>query len=50
LRELGLYAGTAIAYVALGVLVPQLLISWPVGAAFLLVGVWLLPTLARRLR
>jgi hypothetical protein len=50
LRELGPYAGTAIAYVVLGVLVPQLLISWPVGAAFLLLGVWLLPTLARRLR
>jgi hypothetical protein len=44
------YVAAAVVYVALGVFVPQLLLSWPVAAAFLLVAVWVLPALARRLR
>ena len=44
-----LYAAAAVAYVVLGVLVPELLFSWPVGAAFLLVAVWVVPSLVRRL-
>jgi hypothetical protein len=49
-REGALYLGAAIAYVGLGVAVPELLISWPVGAGFLLLCVWLIPALVRRLR
>ncbi len=50
MKELLLYVTTAAAYIGLGVFVPELLISWPVGAAFLLAGVVGLPALARRLR
>jgi hypothetical protein len=49
-RELAVYLGAAAAYVALGVVVPELLFSWVVGAAFLLVAVWVFPALIRRLR
>jgi hypothetical protein len=49
-RTLVLHVGVAAAYVTLGVFVPQVLISWPVGAAFFLVGVWVVPALVRRLR
>jgi hypothetical protein len=38
------------AYVVLGVAVPELLLSWVGGAAFLLLAVWILPSFARRLR
>jgi hypothetical protein len=48
-RELALYLATGAAYIGLGVAFPELLFSWPVGAAFLLLGVWLLPSLLRRL-
>jgi hypothetical protein len=48
--EFGLYAAAAAAYVVLGVLVPEILFAWPVGAAFLLVSVWVIPALVRRLR
>jgi hypothetical protein len=48
--ELALYAAAAVAYIAIGVAFPDLLLSWVEGAAFLLLAVWLLPTLARRLR
>ncbi len=48
--ELGLYLAAAIVYIALGVAVPDFLWSWVEGAAFLLVAVWILPTLVRRLR
>ena len=50
MRELLLYLATAAAYVALGVFVPELLISWVGGAVFLLAGVVALPALLRRLR
>jgi hypothetical protein len=49
-KTLALNLAVAAAYVTLGVFVPQVLISWPVGAAFYLLGVWALPTLVRRLR
>ena len=45
-----LYLGAAAAYVVLGAFVPELLLSWPTGVAFLLAAVWLLPELVRRLR
>jgi hypothetical protein len=48
--ELVLYAAAATAYVVLGVLIPEILFAWPVGAAFLLVSVWVIPALVRRLR
>ena len=50
MRTLALNLGVAAAYVTLGVFVPQVLFSWPIGAAFYLLGVWALPTLVRRLR
>jgi hypothetical protein len=50
LRELALYLGAAAAYVLLGVAVPELLFSWIEGAAFLLLAVWIVPALIRRLR
>jgi hypothetical protein len=50
LRTLALHLGVAAAYVTLGVFVPEVLISWPVGAAFYLLGVWALPALVQRLR
>jgi hypothetical protein len=49
-RTLGLHAAVAAAYVTLGVFVPELLISWPGGVAFFLLGVWAVPELVRRLR
>jgi len=49
-RELGLYVAAAAAYITLGVFVPQVLISWPVGVAFLLLAVWVMPAFVRRLR
>ena len=50
MRTLALYLAVGAAYVALGVAVPELLLSWPVGVAFLLVGVWLAPALVRGVR
>lgn len=50
MKEPALYLAAAIAYVALGVAVPDFLFSWVVGAAFLLLAVWLVPSLLRRLR
>jgi hypothetical protein len=47
--ELALYLGAAVAYVALGLAVPNLLLSWVEGAAFLLLAVWIIPALVRRL-
>jgi putative Ca2+/H+ antiporter (TMEM165/GDT1 family) len=43
-----LYGIAAVAYVALGVFVPEVLFSWIGGVAFLLVAVWLVPALVRR--
>jgi hypothetical protein len=48
-RELALYLAAAVAYIALGVAFPDLLWSWVEGVAFLLVAVWVLPLLIRRL-
>jgi hypothetical protein len=50
MKTLAPHLGVAAAYVTLGVFVPQVLISWPVGAAFYLLGVWALPALVRLLR
>jgi hypothetical protein len=50
LREGALYLGAVLAYVGLGVAVPELLIAWPVGAGFLLLCVWLIPAFVRRRR
>ena len=36
-----LYAGAGVVYIAFGVSVPSALLSWPLGASFLLVAVWL---------
>ena len=50
MRELALYLAAGVAYIALGLAVPELLFSWVEGAAFLLIAVWLLPALVNRLR
>jgi hypothetical protein len=49
-REAELYLVAGLVYVGLGIAVPELLISWPVGAGFLLLCVWLVPALVRRFR
>ena len=50
MRLLGLHLAVAAAYVTLGVLFPALLYSWVEGAAFYLVGAWVVPALVRRWR
>jgi hypothetical protein len=50
MRELALYVAAGVAYVALGIAVPELLFSWAEGAAFLLLAVWVLPALLERRR
>jgi hypothetical protein len=47
--ELILYLVAGVAYITLGVFVKQVLALWIEGAAFLLLTVWLLPALVRRL-
>ena len=49
-RTLALYLFAGIAYIALGVFVPTMLLSWPLGAGFLLLVVWILPALVHRPR
>jgi hypothetical protein len=49
-RTLALYVLVGVVYVCVGVLVPDLLYSSVVGAAFLLAGVWALPEALRRLK
>jgi hypothetical protein len=49
-RTVALHVAVAAAYVTFGVFVPQLLVSWPVGVAFFLLGVCGVPALVRRLR
>jgi hypothetical protein len=49
MSERVLYGVATVAYVTLGVFVPEVLISWPVGTAFLLLVVCGLPALVRRL-
>jgi len=48
--ELGLYVAASVVYVALGLVETNLLLSWFEGAAFLLLSVWIVPVLVRRLR
>ncbi len=50
MSELRLYLVAAVAYIAIGVAFPTLLYSWVEGTAFLLLVVWILPSLIRRLR
>ena len=50
MRELALYLAAAALYVGVGIAVPEVLLAWPVGAASLLVAVWLVPAAVRRLR
>jgi hypothetical protein len=45
-----LYLATGAAYIGLGVAFPVLLYTWVVGAGFLMLGVWVIPALVRRLR
>jgi hypothetical protein len=48
--ELVLYLGAGVVYVAIGVARPEFLFTWLIAAAYLLIGVVLLPALVRRLR
>jgi hypothetical protein len=48
-RELALYLVAAVLYIGLGVAYPPLLFSWVEGTAFLLLAVWIVPALVRRL-
>jgi uncharacterized membrane protein (DUF485 family) len=50
MRELTLYLVAGAVYIALGVAVPELLFSWVEAAVYLLVAVWLLPALVKRVR
>ena len=50
MRELALYLAAAAAYIAVGIVVPELLFSWIEGAVFLLLAVWVVPALVERLR
>ena len=47
-RELLLYLAAAVSYIVLGVFVPEVLRSSIEGIAFLLLVVWVLPELVRR--
>jgi hypothetical protein len=49
-RELGLYGAAGVSYVALSVFFTPLMQFWMFGFAWLLLWVWGLPALARRLR
>jgi len=49
MRELGTYLAAGAVYIAIGLMVPDFLLSWVVAAAYLLVAVWLVPAGLRRL-
>jgi hypothetical protein len=49
-RERLLYAGAAVSFVAIGVFVTEFALSWVAGFSWLLLWVWGLPALWRRLR
>ena len=49
-RELALYVGAGLAYVAIGVAFPEFLFSWAVAAGYLLACIVLLPALVRLAR
>ena len=44
------YGGAAVTYVVIGLLNTKFLLSWVVGFAHLLIWVWAIPLLVRRLR
>ena len=48
--EPALYAGAAVSYITIGVFVNEFVLSWVVAFAWLLLWVWVLPTVVRRLR
>ena len=48
--EPALYAGAAVSYVTIGVFLNDFVLSWVVAFAWLLLWVWGVPTLIRRLR
>lgn len=48
MSERTLYFLAAAAYIGLGVAIPELLFPWPLAVAFLLVAVWAVPALVRR--
>lgn len=50
MRTVALYLAAAAVWVAIGVFVPDFMLSWPVTVVYLLVAVWLLPLLVRRVR
>ncbi len=50
MRDLVLYAAAGVVYIAVGVAFPNFLLAWPVGVAYLLLAVWIVPELAKRLR
>ena len=45
-----LYLAAGVVYIAIGVFVEEFLFSFVVGAAYLLIVVWAIPALLRRLR
>jgi hypothetical protein len=47
-RTVALYLAAGIVWVAIGVFVPDFMLSWPVTIVYLLVAVWLLPLLVGR--
>jgi hypothetical protein len=49
-REVAVYVAAGVAYIALGLLWPDALLSWVEGAGFLFLVVWILPAVVRRLR
>jgi uncharacterized membrane protein (DUF485 family) len=49
-RELALYVGAGVVYVAIGVAFPEFLFSWVVAAGYLLGCIVVLPALARLAR
>ena len=47
-KELARYLAAGVVYVAIGVFFPAFLFSWVVAAAYLLLVMWGLPALVRR--
>lgn len=50
LPTLALYAGAGAVYVVIGLITQDFLLSMPIAIGYLLIVVWLLPGLVRRLR
>ena len=49
MRDLLAYLAAGAVYVAVGVFIPELLLAWPVGVGYVLLAVWVIPALVRRL-